>query len=137
SRMRPLDRCVNRVAAVGGAVVADGATRLHSGGWDTADHKTMPYDAGPAGKRPPDRTPVAAPFDETNIIVAGFAHPRWARRGCLGGRDDRRQLLVIDPNEFGSVLRLRQALGNDKSDIVADPSHAIYREDRVARLVHR
>jgi hypothetical protein len=59
------------------------------------------------------------------------------RRGRLRGVDDRRQLLVVDLDQLGRVLRLQIGLGDDERDLVADVAHLLPGEHRMRRLVHR
>ena len=135
--MRALQRCVEGVASVGRIVVADRAARLHGDGGDAIDDEIVLDHAIGFGDRGIGRGLVADQFDETDIVGAVFPHARRARFHGVGGHRHRRQGLEIDLDQFGGVIRLRHSLGDDEGDIVADPAHAVFRQDRIARLVLR
>jgi len=137
-RMRPLHGRIDHVATISGIVVADGAARLHGSRGNPIDDKAMPHDMARARKSGIDRRLVVADqLDKADVVGAIVPHARcaWLRR--LGRRGDRRQFLVVDLDELCRILRLRHRLGHDERDIVADPAHAVFREDRITRLVHR
>ena len=59
-------------------------------------------------------------------------------RAVLGGVlevDHRRQRLVVDLDQLGGVARLRQRLGDDEGDAVADEAHLVGDEQRLEGAV--
>ena len=61
-------------------------------------------------------------------VVAGRVVVPHLQRVGLGGVfdvDQRRQRLVVDLDQLGGVARLRQGLGDDKGDPVADVADAV------------
>ena len=137
-RVRALDRGVERVAAVGGVVVADRAARLHRRRGDAVDDEFLLDDMVGLGEGGVGRGLVADQFDEADIVGRVIPHLR-ARRASAAvfGRGDRRQRLVLDLDQFGGIERLRHGLGDDEGDAIADPAHAVLGQDRIARLEHR
>ncbi len=136
-RVRPLDGGVERVALVGGVVVADRAARLHGRGGDAVDDELLLDDVVGLGEGGVGRRLVADQFDEADVVGRVVPHLDGARLGRVFGRGDRRQRLEVDGDQFGGVERLRHRLGDDEGDVIADPAHAVLGEDRIARLDHR
>ena len=135
--MRALQSGVERVAPVGGMIVADRAARLHGDGGDPVDHKAMLDAVRRARKGGIGRRLIADQLDETDIVGAIVPH---ARRVCArrrGGGGDRRQRLVVHLDQLSGIKRLRHGLGHHEGHTVAEPAHAILRQDRIARLVLR
>ena len=71
-------------------------------------------------------------------VVAGRVVVPHLHRVGLGGVldvDQRRQRLVVDLDQFGGVAGLRQGLGDDKGDPVADVADAVADEQRLEGAV--
>jgi hypothetical protein len=68
-------------------------------------------------------------------LVAGIVVPdRWrASRDGLLDRDHGGQRLVVDLDQFRSVLGLRQRFGDDESDRLANKAHAVTGKQRLRR----
>ena len=135
--MRALQGGVERVAPVGGMIVADRAARLHGDGGDSVNDKTILHDVRRARKGGIGRRLVADQLDETDIVGAILPHARRAGYGRRGGRGDAGQGLVIDMDQLSGIKRLRHGLGHREGHAVAEPAHAVFRQDRIARLVLR
>ena len=78
---------------------------------------------------------VALDLDEADIVRAIVPDQRHAGKNRIAGRDDGRQRLVVDFDQFGGIDRLIMSLGDDESDIIADQAHAVLDERRIARPV--
>jgi hypothetical protein len=133
-RMHALQRGVDGEAAVGGVVVADAGARLHGGRRHAVDDEAVADHMVGLGDGGLGCRLVAEQLHEADIVGAALPDPRRAGLGCLGGRDRRRQRLVVDLDQFGGVLRLVQRLRHHERHIVADPAHLVLGKRRVGRL---
>jgi len=88
-----------------------------------------------AARAKPPRRPVCCPARRGSRHCRA-ARPRRRSAGLrrLRGRGDRGKGLVIDGDELGRVLRRGEALRDDRGDRIADPAHAVLREERRRRL---
>ena len=92
-------------------------------------------DVGGAGEGGVGRLFISFDLDEADIVRAIVPHQGCAGFYCIAGRNDGRQRLVVDVNKLGGVGRLVIRLRDDEGDIVADHSHAILGQCRIARPV--
>ena len=74
---------------------------------------------------------------EHEIAAEALVHERRAGRDRRGEVGDRRQHLVVDGHRFRGVERGGAILRDHRRDHVADMAHAVVREGRPRRLVHR
>ena len=131
----PLQGRVDRVAALDRLEQADAAARLHGRGGDAIDDEFVLDHMRGAGEGGVGRFLVALDLDEADIVRAIVPNERHAGLGRVAGRDDGRQRLVIDLDQFGRVDRLVISLGDDEGDIVADHPHPVLGQSRIARPV--
>ena len=74
---------------------------------------------------------------EDRVVGRDLVDLRGALRCARGGVGDGRQLLVVDDDRLGRVLGLRQRLGDDDGDVVADVAHLALGQRRVRARLHR
>ena len=134
--MRVLARGVEGVALVARIVLAD-----RGAGLDRVRNQPVVGDVElghvlGSGKGLVDGGLVAEMPAEDGVVGRDLVDLRRARLR-LGGVDDRRQRLVIDGDGLGRVLRLRQRLGDDDGDVIADVAHLAKRQRRVRAGLHR
>ncbi len=134
--VRVLHIGVERVAVLARVPHPDRAARLHEMGIDPADHIAPLDDVRRRRERGVGRRLVAA-LEQIRDVVRALLPDRVLARGRVGGVGDRRQDLVIDRDQFGGVLRLRQARGNDEGDRLADIAHPLPRETEMGAPEHR
>jgi hypothetical protein len=137
--VRVLRGGVERVLVVAGVVLADRGARLHR-----VRHQPVVDDVERRDVRGgPDRgvDGVAVVLDEAPVeaAVAVELVVHLRRTGLERGAhvDDRRQRLDLELDRLGRVARLRQRLGDDGGDRVADVAHLALGEHRMLRLEHR
>ena len=94
---------------------------------DPADHVAALDDVSCPGEGRLGRGFVAGLKQVRDVVRAVVPYRDLALRR-LGGIGDRGQRLVIDVDQLGGVLRLRQRLGNDEGDRFADIAHRALRE---------
>ena len=135
--VRALQGRVDRVMVGRGVVVADAAARLHRGRGHPVDDESVADDVRGAGEGRVGRSLVAFEIDKRDIVGAVLPDARRAGPDRIRGRDDRRQRLVVDRNQFRRVRGLMRALGYDKGDIIPDPAHPILDQCRIARPISR
>ena len=71
------------------------------------------------------------------MLSGQSGHTAICALGSLGGVGDRRQFFVIDIDQLGGILRLRQRLGHDKSDRLTNIAHRALREAEMGASEHR
>ena len=135
--IRALQGRVDGVAAVDRLKQADAAARLHRGCGHAVDHEMMFDHMRSLGEGGIGRLLVAFNLNETDVVGAVVPHQRHARLDGVAGRSDRRQWLVVDFDHLGSIDRLVVTLGDHEGHIVADHSHAILNQSRIARPITR
>ncbi len=135
--VRVVDIGIKRVPVLAGIVGPDRAARLHVLGLDAADDITAANDVSSSGEGGFGLRLVAAFIGVGDVV--GILVPNSRRRwlGRIGRRGDRRERLVIDLDQLGGVLRLRQTLGDDNGDRVADITDPIDDQRRPLRRKHR
>jgi hypothetical protein len=72
-----------------------------------------------------------------DVVRHAVVHERPARVRRARRIDRRGQLVVIDLDEFGRVLRLLHRFRDDERDLIAHVQHLVVRDDGMRRLVHR
>jgi hypothetical protein len=80
---------------------------------------------------------IAFEMHEADIVGAVVKHERRAGRHRVSSRDDGRQFLVVDLDQFGRIGGLVIGLRHHEGDAVADPAHAILHQRRIARAIER
>jgi hypothetical protein len=134
--VRILRAGVERVAIVGGAVVADGDARLHRHGreavvLDAQLHHVLGLGEGGVG-----RLLVAEHQPEAGVALRAIVpHLHGAILGGLFEIDHRRQRLVVDLDQLGGVARLGERLGDDEGDAVADEAYLVGDQYRLKRAM--
>jgi hypothetical protein len=135
--MRVLAGRIKRVLAGRAVVFADRGARLHRVGDEPVVDEVELDDARRLADRCLDRGGIA----ELPVVadIAGRLRPDLRRAGLQrrDDVDDRRLDRVIDRDLLSGVARLRQAVGDDHGHRVADMAHAVNREHRMRRLLHR
>jgi hypothetical protein len=134
--VRPLSGGVDGEAPIPRRVVRDRAARLHGHRGHPVDDKAVLDDMGGLGEAGLARRLVADQFGESDVVRTVLEDARRVRLDCVFRGYDRRQFLVISLDQLGGIERLRDRLGDDKNDRIADPAHAILGQHGVARLVH-
>ncbi len=132
-----VDVGIERVAVLAGIVSSDRAARLHVLGLHPADHVAAPDDMSGAGEGSVGLGLVAPFIGVGNVVGVLVPNPRCVRPGRIGRRGDRGQRVVIDLDQFGGVLCLRQRLRNDHRDGVADIAGPIDNQRWALRREHR
>ena len=135
--MRVLAGRKERVVAGGAVVFADRRARLHRVGHEPIVDEVELDDPRRLGKSGIDRGEVAQMPVVAEIARRFGEDLRCARLERLGRVDDGGLLDIIDAQLFGGLAGLRQGLGDDYRDRVADMPHAVDSERRVRRLGHR
>ncbi len=135
--MRVLARREERVFAGGAVEIADRGARLHRVGHQPVVDKVEFDDPHGLCHRRLDSGGIADMPVITNIARHFGEHQRRAGLQRLGDIGDRRLDGVIDRDEFRRVARLREAVGDDDRDRIADMAHAAARQHRMRRLLHR
>ena len=135
--MGALQGGVDGVAAFGRLVDADAAARLHGRCRHAIDDEVMLDDMRRLCECRVGRLLVALDLDEADVVRAILPHQRHAGLDGVAGRDDGRQRLVVDLDQFGSIDRLKIGLGNHEGDVVADHANAILDEAGIARPIAR
>ena len=107
--VRALQGRVDRVVVGGGVVVADAAARLHRRRGHAVDDEAVPDDMRRRGEGGVGRRLVAFEIDKGDVVGAVVPDARRAGLERRRGRDDRRQRLVFDLDQFGRVRRLMRA----------------------------
>ena len=134
--VRVLAGRIQGVLIVGRVVVADRDPRLHGDGrqavvLDPQLHHVLGLREGGIGG-----VLVAEHQPEADIALrAVLPHLGRAVLGGFFQIDDRRQRLVVHLHELGGIARLRERLGDDESDAVADETHLLGIEHRLERAV--
>jgi hypothetical protein len=81
---------------------------------------------------------LVAPFIGVgDVIWVLFPNARGIELRRVSRRSDRRQRLVVDLDQLRRVLRLRQSIGDDHRDRIADVAGAIDDQRRSLRCEHR
>ena len=135
--MRVLAGGVERVVAVGGIVIADGATWLHRVRRHAIVGELQAGDVGGTGKRRVHlcliaNRPIVADVvrrivvDGGGRIVDGLAHT-----------DDGGQRRIVNLDRIGSIAGLAACVGDDDGNRVAYMAHFAFGQDRVLGLDHR
>ena len=83
------------------------------------------------------RRPCRRDASRRRCCRADLVHLRRALGLGLGGVGDGRQHLVVDHDRLGGVLGLRQRLGDDDGDMVADIAHLALGQRRMRAGLHR
>ena len=78
-----------------------------------------------------------AGLEQVRYVVRALVPHRNLALGRFGGVGDRGQRLVIDVDQLGGILCLRQGLGHDKCDRLADVAHSALREAKMSASEHR
>ncbi len=135
--MRRLRRGIERelVGARGGE--RDRAARLQRHARDPLIDEIDRDDMRGPGKGRFDLRLVAAAEAEADIARRRFMQARRILVLRAGAFGDRRQGLVVDLDPFGRVHRLRQRVGDDEGDRLADMAHDVARQRIARRLRHR
>ena len=134
--VRVLHVGVERKALLARVPHPDRAARFHEMGVDPADHVAALDDVRRRGKGGLGRGPVSG-LEQVRDVVRAVGPHRDPALGRGGGVGDRGQPLVIDGDQLGGVLCLRQGLGDDKGDRLADIAHAPLREAEMSAGEHR
>ena len=126
---RPLSRL--------GVEFADRGARLHG-----VDHHALIGGCQPRhvlgfGECVGDLFGVAIVKIEREIVRHGVEQQRRARLDRFGRREHRRQRLDVERDRLGGVLGLRNRLGDDAGDRIADKTHFVGGERRTRRVVDR
>ena len=135
--MRVLARRIERVRAACGVIIANRHPRLDGIGDETVVDE---IDFGDVGRILEGRLhsggvaelPVVAKVVGRHVLV----HSRPAARKRRLHIDDRRQFLEVEIDEFGCILGLPQALGDDGHHRVAHMAHLARRQNGVGGLLH-
>ena len=127
---------VERVVAVGGVVVANGAAGLHRVRRDAVVHEFQRRYVRGIGERRIDFRLVAQGPVVADIARRFLVHHR-AAAGDGGLHVHRgRQFAVVDHDGFRRLVRRGLALSDDHGDRVAHVADLAFRQDRMLRLCH-
>jgi hypothetical protein len=131
-----LGRRIERASLARRVPVADRDARLHRAADDPVVDEIERDRLVSAGEGRLDGAPVMA-FPVNAEVRAALGVEEW-RVGPVRGRqiDDRRQRLVVDPDQLGGVARLVEALGDDESHRVTDIADHAARQHRAGRREH-
>jgi hypothetical protein len=133
----PLGTGVERVLLRLRVVGRQARTRLHR----VADHARVLerdfHDLARRAERRVGRGLVARDPVEGEVAGQLGVQLRRARRERLFGDRDRGQLLVLDGDQLGRVLRRVRRLGDDAGDALADVAHLALSEHRAGRFLQR
>ena len=92
---------------------------------------------GGAGEGGVDLGGVAIVIVERDVVGDVVVELRRAGLGGFGGIGDGGKRLDIEFDGFGGVARLRQRLGNDEGDGIADEAHLVGRQRHAVGLQQR
>jgi len=135
--VRVLAGRIERVLAGRAVEIADGGARFHRVGDEAVVDEVELDDTRRLGERRVDHRRVAEMPVVADIARDFREYLRRAGLHRLGDIGDRGLDGVIDRDQLGRVARLRQAVGDDDRDRVADMAHLAVRQHRVRRLLHR
>jgi hypothetical protein len=80
-------------------------------------------------------TAAASPADQRKQTLSGASGQTAGPRHGGGGVGDGRQRVVVDHDQFGGVAGLRERVGDDEGDAVADEADHVLRQRRMRRAV--
>ena len=126
-----------RVLAGGAVELADRGARLHRVGDEAVVDEVEPHHPRRPADRRVDRREIAQMPVVAEVARRLVAHLRRAGLQRRGRVDDRGLLGIVDADQLGRVARLRQGVGDDDRDRVADMAHPVGRQHRMRRLDHR
>ena len=124
---------VERVVVRLGMVVPDRGARLDRIGGDAGVVDLQRDHVLGVGERGVGRVLVAHHQREGDVVRRLVPDRGRAGLDRVLDIDHRRQRLVVDLDQFGGVLRLRQRFGDDEGDAFADGAHFVDGEDRQRR----
>ncbi len=129
-----LGRRIERGAVLVGLEIGQRAARLHGHRHDAVVHQVDRDDLRRLGEGFVRRAGLAILPVQAEIAAA--LRPYQGRVGVeqLRGIGDRRQLVVVDHDQFGRVARLELGLGDHHGDQVADAAHAFDGQRMAGRL---
>ena len=137
--MRALGRGIERRAAAGRVVIADGVARLHRIDHDPVVEEIEADDARGLGERGVGRLGVAGVVVPVEHDVAGDMVEQLRRAGADRGFGvgHRRQRVVFDLDRFRGIARRGQSLGDHQRHRLADMAHLAERQHRPRCIVPR
>jgi hypothetical protein len=135
--MRVLAGRIKNMLAGRAVEFANRGARLHRIRDEAVVDQVELDDPGRLADRGLDRRGIAQMPVVTDIARRFRPHLRRARLQRRDDVDDRRLDGVIDGDVLGGVARLSEAVGDDDRDGVADMAHAVDRQHRMRRLLHR
>ncbi len=134
---RPLEAAMQRVAAGAGVVLAGHAARLDRVGGDAVDDEPLLDDVRGAGEGRIDRGLVAGLIEIGLVVRAVVVELRRTRLERVARRHHRGPRRIVDRDALGRVARELERVGNHHRHRIADVQHAIDRDRRPLRQVHR
>ena len=117
-------------------IEADSRARLHGIGDETLIDQIDLGDVLGLGEGRVRRRLVAQ-FPIIALVVGGLVVHGRAALECGLHVDDGRQLRIVDGDQFGGVAGLREGLGDDGDDGIADVPRLAFGQDRMLGLDHR
>ena len=134
--VRVLHIRIKGIAVLAGIVTADDTARVHELGIDAADHITVGDDARGLGEGCVRRGLVPG-FKDVGDIVRAVFPDRCSTKGCLGGVRDRGQIIIVNIDQLGGILRLHQAVRNHQGEGIAHIADPVQGQAGMSAREHR